>query len=107
MAETKFNGAQIMTGADISINTGGAAAQNILVILDDYTINSKAANGVGIATGATTAGTTTSAGGATSGALGFAINDMRQLSLHQRQLMRTSKPPHKHSCQVLKSVTGY
>ena len=76
VAETKFNGAQIMIGTDVSINTGGAAAQNILVILDDYRINASATNGVGIATGATTAGTTTSAGGATSGALGFAINDI-------------------------------
>jgi len=76
VAETKFNGAQVMIGTDLSINTGGAAAQNILVILDDYQINAKAANGVEIATGAITAGTTLSAGGATSGALGFGVADI-------------------------------
>ena len=80
VAETKFNGAQVMIGTDLSINTGGAAAQNILVILDDYQINAKAANGVEIATGALTAGTTLSAGGATSGALGFGVADIATLA---------------------------
>jgi flagellin len=80
VAETKFNGAQVMTGTDLSINTGGAAAQNILVILDDYQINAKAANGVEIATGATTIGITASAGGANSGALGFGIADVATLA---------------------------
>ena len=80
VAETKFNGAQVMTGADISINTGGAAAQNILVILDDYRINASATNGVGIATGATALGSTLSSGGATAGALGFAIADVATLA---------------------------
>ena len=80
VAETKFNGAQVMTGADISINTGGAASQNILVMLDDYQINATAANGVGIATGATALGSTLSSGGATAGALGFGIADVATLA---------------------------
>ena len=80
VAETKFNGAQIMIGTDVSINTGGAAAQNILVILDDYRINATASNGVGIATGATALGSTLSSGGATAGALGFGIADVATLA---------------------------
>lgn len=76
VTDTMFAGVQVMTGTDLVINTGTAGASAITVTLDNYTINATATNGVGIATGATTAASTLSAGGVNSGALGFGVADI-------------------------------
>ena len=76
VTDTMFAGVQVMTGTDLVINTGSAGASAITVTLDNYTINATATNGVGIATGATTAASTLSAGGVNSGALGFGVADI-------------------------------
>jgi len=75
VATTKYNNAAIMGGGTLSIGTG-IAAHNTVITIDNYGINANAANGVGIGTGAVSAGTTNSAGGATSGALGFGSTDI-------------------------------
>jgi flagellin len=74
VAETKFNDVSVMHGTDLTIGFGGT--DNIVVVADDYRINANIAAGVGIATGATTAGVTASGGGATAGAMGFGVTDI-------------------------------
>tara|TARA_B110000238_G_scaffold155878_1_gene168567 strand:- start:460 stop:1398 length:939 start_codon:yes stop_codon:yes gene_type:complete len=78
VAETKFNDVSVMHGTDLTIGFGGTAS--IKVLADDYRINASLANGIGIATGATTAGTTSSGGGATAGAMGFGVADRSVLT---------------------------
>ena len=63
VATTKYNNAAIMGGGTLSIGTG-IAAHNTVITIDNYGVNANAANGVGIGTGAVSAGTTNSAGAA-------------------------------------------
>ena len=63
--DTVYNGTSVMNGGGKTVSTGGTT--NITYVSDNFRINASAASGSGIATGATTVGTTNSGGGATAG----------------------------------------
>ena len=62
--ETSYNGTTVMQGTDLTIFTGGGT--NFAIAMDDFRLNSNAALGEGMATGAILAATDNNAAGATS-----------------------------------------
>ena len=64
---TSYNGVAVMTGTDLVIRMGEAGGSaDITIRVDDWQPDASAANGVGIATGAVSAGAANSGGGAMS-----------------------------------------
>lgn len=62
--DTKYNNVAAMQGTDLTIFTGGTA---ISIAMDDFQISAGAANGTGIATGQTAAGSANSGGNSSQG----------------------------------------
>jgi flagellin len=72
--ETTYNGTAVMQGTDLTIFTGGGT--NFAIAMDDFRLNSNAALGEGMATGAILAATDNNAAGATS-ALDFTTGNIQ------------------------------